>query len=211
MRAYGKDFDRYVESGKNKYGINLIRSRVGGVSRREDGQLLLKSCAPDGTQAEAAYDLVVLSTGFKAAQENVSFFRQTGVRTDQYGFVACDPFAAPATSREGIFACGAASGPKDIPETVTEASAAEGVRRHAGELNGGGGRRFAPYFAGRRRCRPGTSRLETSRAAGRLRLPLRLKTGVMDVRRSATMSARLHMVARGGFTLHLLRRRAEKS
>jgi heterodisulfide reductase subunit A len=124
MRAYGKDFDRYVENGKKKYGINFIRSRVGGVTQGEDGRLLLKSCAPDGTQTENLYDLVVLSTGFKPREENVEFFRQTGIRTDRYGFIACDPFSAPATSMEGIFACGAASGPKDIPETVTEASAA---------------------------------------------------------------------------------------
>jgi heterodisulfide reductase subunit A-like polyferredoxin len=117
MRSYGKDFERYVENGKKKYGIRLIRSRVGSVARREDGRLLLKSCAPDGTQAEEAYDLVVLSAGFKAQEENVGFFRRTGIRTDRYGFITCDPFAAPATSVEGIFACGAAAGPKDIPET----------------------------------------------------------------------------------------------
>jgi ferredoxin len=47
MRAYGKDFDRYVESGKNKYGINLIRRRAASAQklrpRRDAGGSSLRS------------------------------------------------------------------------------------------------------------------------------------------------------------------------
>jgi heterodisulfide reductase subunit A len=49
MRAYGKEFDKYVESAKNKYHINFIRSRVGGVKRDDNtGDLLLKHCGDSG-------------------------------------------------------------------------------------------------------------------------------------------------------------------
>jgi len=124
IRAYGKDFDRYIKSGENKYGIKFIRSRAGGVERLENGMLKLKSTRPDGSKIEDSYDMVVLATGFKSNSATVEMFNKAGIKTDRYGFVHCDEFGAPATSVDGIFACGAASGPKDIPETVTEASAA---------------------------------------------------------------------------------------
>jgi len=127
MRAYGKDFDRYVVSAERKYGVNFIRSRVGKVEQNPDGSLRLSYTDTDGSIGFSDYDLVVLSTGFKSNPETVDLLRRTGVKTDRYGFVYTDDFKAPRTSVEGILACGAASGPKDIPETVMEASAAAAI------------------------------------------------------------------------------------
>lgn len=124
MRAYGKDFDRYIKSGEDKYGIKFIRSRAGGIERLENGMLSLKSTRPDGTRTEEQYDIIVLATGFRSNPASVEMLSKAGIKTDRYGFVHCDEFCAPETSVDGIFACGAASGPKDIPETVAEASAA---------------------------------------------------------------------------------------
>ncbi|MDL2214276.1 FAD-dependent oxidoreductase [Clostridia bacterium OttesenSCG-928-O13] len=125
MRAYGKEFDRYVETAKNKYNIGFVRSRVGGVERDErTGQMVLTHCGDDGNLQKSAYDMVVLSVGMQPGAKSKKLFKDLGVKTDQYGFVYADDFAAPATSRDGILACGVAAGPKDIPETVVEASAA---------------------------------------------------------------------------------------
>lgn len=124
MRAYGKDFDRYIKSGEDKYGIKFIRSRAGGVELLDNGMLRLTSTTPEGTRIEDDYDIIVLATGFKANPKTVEMFNKAGIKTDRYGFVHCDDFSSPETSVDGIFACGAASGPKDIPETVAEASAA---------------------------------------------------------------------------------------
>ena len=125
MRAYGKDFDKYVDSAKSKYGINFIRSRVAEADRDEvTGDILLKSCGADGAVREEAYDMVVLSVGIVPKKENAALFDKLQVKTDRYGFIWTNEMTAPLTSREGIMACGAAAGPKDIPETVIEASAA---------------------------------------------------------------------------------------
>ena len=125
MRSYGKDFDRYVEAAKNKYNINFIRSRIGGIRRDEaTGELLIQACGEEGWFYEKRYDMVVLSVGIKPNKENVERLGRLGVKTDRHGFIATDTFQAPETSRFGIFACGAAAGPKDIPESVVEASAA---------------------------------------------------------------------------------------
>ncbi|GHS86860.1 4Fe-4S ferredoxin [Synergistales bacterium] len=124
MRAYGKEFDRYVETAKSKYHIGFVRSRVGEIERDESGQLVISHCGDDGNLKKDSYDLVVLSVGMQPSADSKKLFRDLGVKTDRYGFVYSDEFDAPATSREGILACGVAAGPKDIPETVVEASAA---------------------------------------------------------------------------------------
>ena len=124
MRAYGKDFDKYVDSAKNKYGIGFIRSRVADVSETENGKLIVKFCDDKGNMTADEYDMVVLSVGLSPKKEIQKFFEKTGVKTDKYGFCWVNEMAPPLTSKAGLVACGAASGPKDIPETVVEASAA---------------------------------------------------------------------------------------
>jgi heterodisulfide reductase subunit A-like polyferredoxin len=125
MRAYGKDFDKYVDSAKNKYGIGFIRSRVADVQEdKENGKLLIKYCDDQGTMTVGEYDMVVLSVGLSPKKEIQAFFEKTGVKTDRYGFCWVNEMAPPLTSKAGLIACGAAAGPKDIPETVVEASAA---------------------------------------------------------------------------------------
>jgi len=125
MRAYGKDFDKYVDSAKNKYGIGFIRSRVADISEnQENGKLTIKYCDDKGNMTADEYDMVVLSVGLSPKKEIQPFFEKTGVKTDKYGFCWVNEMAPPMTSKAGLVACGAASGPKDIPETVVEASAA---------------------------------------------------------------------------------------
>jgi heterodisulfide reductase subunit A-like polyferredoxin len=124
MRAYGKDFDRYVNSARDKYGVSFIRSRIGGIERDDAaGDLLLSYCEESGGASVGRYDLVVLSVGMKPGSRNRELFAGLGVKTDMHGFVWTDEFTAPSTSRRGVFVCGTAAGPKDIPRTVVEASA----------------------------------------------------------------------------------------
>ena len=147
MRAYGKDFDRYVQSAKTKYGIGFIRSRVGGVAQNGEGALLVRYCSEDGAPQAGEYDLVVLSVGMKPGEQNKALYDALGVRTDRYGFVCTDDFSPTATDCPGIFACGAAAGPKDIPETVAEASAAAaGAARLAGQRETDLYRDYAAFF-----------------------------------------------------------------
>ncbi len=124
MRAFGKDFDKYIDSAKSKYNINFVRSRISTVERDEDGQLLVKYAQEDGTQKTLNYDMVVLSVGMNPNEKNVDLYNKIGIKTDKYGFIWSNELNYPQTSKEGIYACGVAAGPKDIPETVIEASAA---------------------------------------------------------------------------------------
>jgi heterodisulfide reductase subunit A-like polyferredoxin len=125
MRAYGKDFDKYVDSARNKYGIGFIRSRVSDVEKDQDtGRLIVKYCDEKGGAVSDQYDMVVLSVGLSSNKKMQSLLEKIGVKTDRHGFIWTNEMDAPKSSREGILACGAASEPKDIPETVVEASAA---------------------------------------------------------------------------------------
>jgi len=60
----------------------------------------------------------------KPQSANIELYNKSGVKTDRHGFIWSAEFGSPSTSKQGIYACGVAAGPKDIPETVIEASAA---------------------------------------------------------------------------------------
>jgi len=125
MRACGKDFDRYVDLAREKYGVGFIRSRISDITRDEEtGSLLVRHCDASGAAASAAYDLVVLSVGLRPNARMRALYEQAGVKAERHGFAWVGEMDAPRTSRDAVLACGAASGPKDIPETVVEASAA---------------------------------------------------------------------------------------
>ncbi|MCL2421782.1 MAG: CoB--CoM heterodisulfide reductase iron-sulfur subunit A family protein, partial [Defluviitaleaceae bacterium] len=121
MRAFGKGFDNYVDSAKDRYNIGFVRSRISEIEE-QDGQLLLKYTNEKGNGISLPYDLVVLSVGLKPVASSVELLKKAGVKTDRYGFVWSHEFDPAITTRKGLFACGAGASPKDIPETVIEAS-----------------------------------------------------------------------------------------
>ena len=125
LRAYGKEFDRYADTAREKHGTRFIQSRVAEIIEdAATGKLVLKHSSSDGSRRSEGYDLVVLSVGLKAQEETRTLARSLGLKTDRHGFGWKQALRAPDTSRPGIYACGAFSGPKDIPETVVEAGAA---------------------------------------------------------------------------------------
>jgi heterodisulfide reductase subunit A len=131
MRSYGKDFDKYIERAKDEHGVRFIRCRVSNTEEEpETRDLYITYCEDDEVKREK-FDMVVLSVGFKPSEGVKELAERLGVELDEYGFCKTQPFNPLDTSRGGIFVCGMFSSPKDIPETVTQASAAA---CRAGEL-----------------------------------------------------------------------------
>ncbi len=127
MRAFGKDFDKYYERAKSEYGVNFIRARVSDVFKTDgDPQLTVQYSAEDGCVEQDDFDMVVLSVGLEPSAEAREMGRKLGIRVEPNGFFFSQPTEPLCSSREGIFLAGAACGPKDIPETVTQASGAAG-------------------------------------------------------------------------------------
>ncbi|MBN1755433.1 FAD-dependent oxidoreductase [bacterium] len=125
LRAHGKDFDKYFEKAQNEHGVKFIRSRVGRVEEvPESGDLIVHYATEDGKQGSQEFDLVVLSVGFKPSPQVAQLSDKLGIRLNRHGFFRTTNLAPLQTTRPGVFVCGPAAGPKDIPDTVMQASAA---------------------------------------------------------------------------------------
>lgn len=125
IRAYGKDFDKFVERAKSEYGIAFKYSRVSDVVRDEKtGENEVVFTDESGQLQHERFDLVILSVGLEPSADMRALARALGVNMNAFGFIWTEPLRPLATSRAGLFAAGAATGPKDIPETVIQASAA---------------------------------------------------------------------------------------
>ena len=126
MRTYGKDFDRYYERAKDEYGVRFVRCRVHSIepSAGNSGDLTVQYVDEDGTLRDEIFDLVVLSVGLEIGKDIQKLGETCSIDLDEDGFAEASCFSPVETSRAGIFTCGAFSGPKDIPYSVMEASAA---------------------------------------------------------------------------------------
>ncbi|HQG30670.1 MAG TPA: NAD(P)-binding protein [Deltaproteobacteria bacterium] len=125
IRAHGKDFDRFVNRAKDEYGIRYIRSMPSSVKELQQSKnLLITYVQEDGKLTEEEFDMVVLSVGLTPPKEAVQLAKALGIELEEHGFAKTSVENPVMTSRDGIFVCGAFGGPKDIPETVMEASGA---------------------------------------------------------------------------------------
>lgn len=123
MRTHGKDFEAYYDKAKEE-GVRFVRSRVHSVEPVGDGDLEITYADETGEIKQEIFNLVILSVGFQVGQEGMELAGKLGVDLNENRFVKTESFAPVATSREGIYVCGAFQGPKDIPQSVMEASAA---------------------------------------------------------------------------------------
>ncbi|MFQ5906176.1 MAG: NAD(P)-binding protein, partial [bacterium] len=125
MRSYGKEFDKYCVRAEAEYGISFRRSRVASVEEVDNkGTLRVKYEGENGELLDDTYDLVVLSVGLTPPKNIDTVSNTLGIELNKYGFIKTEPHSPVETTRPGIFVCGASSGPKDIPETVAQASGA---------------------------------------------------------------------------------------
>lgn len=123
IRSFGKDFERYYDQARH-HGVRFIRSRVHSVVPIENGNLELVFVDEAGKQYAEEFNMVVLSAGFQVAKDTVALAKRLGIELNKNHFVETGSFAPVTTSRPGFYVCGAFQGPKDIPQSVMEASAA---------------------------------------------------------------------------------------
>ncbi|MBM4170143.1 MAG: 4Fe-4S dicluster domain-containing protein [Ignavibacteria bacterium] len=124
MRAFSKGFEAYLESAK-ALGVNYIRCRVPVVSEiPESRNLMIQYLTEDDHKLSREYGMVVLSVGMLPPKDARALAAITGIDLDQYGFCHTSLFDPVRTAREGVFVAGPFTEPKDIPETVAQASAA---------------------------------------------------------------------------------------
>jgi heterodisulfide reductase subunit A len=124
IRAYGKEFDAYYNRAKEEYSIKFVRSRVASIT--EDpltNNLSVHYVVNEEPQTEE-FDMIILSTGMLPPKNVEKLAKTLEIKLNNYKFCETDTFSPTETSKPGIFVCGAFAAPKDIPESVAQASAA---------------------------------------------------------------------------------------
>lgn len=124
VRAYGKNFDKFIDRAEQEYRTRFIRARVASVECDAARDNIIVQYAENGKVKKEEFELLVLSLGLQSNPELKKLAQKLGIKLDQWGFVTTDAFAPVSSSRPGIFVCGSLAGPKDIPESVIEASGA---------------------------------------------------------------------------------------
>ena len=123
IRVFGKDAELVAEL-KEKYGVKYIRSRVPEVIP-EDGALTVKyENLEKGAIETIDLDMVVLAMGLLPSKMLSKLAEITGVKTDNYGYIETSMMNPVETNIPGIFACGTATAPMKVRESVAQSSAA---------------------------------------------------------------------------------------
>ncbi|HLB72593.1 MAG TPA: FAD-dependent oxidoreductase [Sedimentisphaerales bacterium] len=126
MRAFGKGFDAYYERAK-ELGVRYIRCRPSSVKEvPATKDLKITYQQDDGEIATEEFSMVVLSTGLRPPSTVRELADKFGIELNEHGFAETRGFAPVESSKAGVYVCGPFAGPKDIPETVMEASAGAG-------------------------------------------------------------------------------------
>ncbi len=128
IRAFGKGYEEFFQQAKSM-GVNFIKGKVASIHENENGSgdlILRYEDVSQGIVKEAKHDLVVLSVGVIPNKDIPKMFTDQILQLDDFGFVKqVDELVNPAlTTIKGVFVAGAASGPKDIPDSILSAGCA---------------------------------------------------------------------------------------
>ncbi|MFH2091277.1 MAG: CoB--CoM heterodisulfide reductase iron-sulfur subunit A family protein [Pseudomonadota bacterium] len=123
IRAFGKGYEQFYQNAK-AMGIEFVKAKVARIDQGENGQAQVRYERQDGSGiATADHDLVVLSMGMIPGW-NPESICPVSKDSDQF-ITSIKPNISPVlTDMEGLFVAGAAAGPKDIVDTITESGSA---------------------------------------------------------------------------------------
>lgn len=126
MRTFGKDYERYYQRAKNDFGVRFIHSRPHSVLQDSGSdQIELGYTTDDSSKLLSEnFDMVVLSTGFRIGDEVRNLSTMLDIEINDSNFPVHPGLNHVETSRPGIYVAGTFAAPKDIPETMVQASAA---------------------------------------------------------------------------------------
>lgn len=127
IRTQGKDFDAAYKRAKDQFGIKFVRAKVADVMPWNEKGLKLTYSTMDSKHQFEQFDMVVLSVGLDSPKDAQMIAKKFDIQLNSYDFCETSPFTPLNTNRKGIYVAGAFQGPKDIPESVTQSSAAAGI------------------------------------------------------------------------------------
>ncbi len=123
VRAFSKGFEQYYESAK-KLGIKYIRCRIPKLEENPENKNIIVNYLGEGDKKlSSEYDMVILSIGLLPPKEAKKIEKIFGIELNEFGFASSSVFKPVETKREGVYIAGPFTEPKDIPETVMQATA----------------------------------------------------------------------------------------
>ncbi|MEW6139510.1 MAG: 4Fe-4S binding protein [Thermodesulfobacteriota bacterium] len=141
LRTVGKGFEEYKVRGAQVSGLKYIRGRVAEVTQDEDlNPVVHYEDTEQRRVMSMTLDMVILANACSPARGVVGLSKLLGIELEENNFVKTHPNRPLDTSVPGIFTCGCAQGPLDIPESVAQASSAAA---RAAEVVMTGGRALA--------------------------------------------------------------------
>lgn len=124
IRAYGKGYEEFYNRIKNE-GVNIIRGRPAKVEQYGDELVVRCEDIERARIIEQKVDMVILAVGTEPATDAIAVAGMLGISVDRNGwFNELNYISDPVnTSSSGILIAGVCQGPKDIPDSVAQASA----------------------------------------------------------------------------------------
>jgi heterodisulfide reductase subunit A-like polyferredoxin len=133
MRTHGKDFEKYYWRAEQEHGVRFLRSRIHSIDAVPGSDdVAMRYLTETGELMVEHFDMVVLSVGLESSQDALRLAKDLGIEVKpETRFAKTSPFTPVNTNKDGVYVCGVFQAPKDIPQSVMEASAAAAA---AGEL-----------------------------------------------------------------------------
>ena len=126
VRTPGKNFDEFYRRAVEDYGVHYIKGMVGKVTPEPDGSLTVHGVdLIDNKQLKVKADLVVLAAAVEPnpSVRKIATMLTASIDTNNFLTAAHPKLRHGESPTAGVFLSGACQGPKDIPETVSMASA----------------------------------------------------------------------------------------
>jgi heterodisulfide reductase subunit A-like polyferredoxin len=141
MRAFSKNYESYYQRAKERKGIEYTRCRISSLKENPYNKNLIvkyfeRAAVPAGQDGlepagasiqEEEFDIVVLSVGMEVAPDVRELGKKLNIDMDSNGFCQTEQYNPLQTSRTGIYAIGPFREPKDITDSIVEASGAAAV------------------------------------------------------------------------------------
>ena len=125
LRTVGKGFEEYKVRGAQVSGLKYIRGRVAEVVQDDElNPVVFYEDTEQRRVQSMTLDMVILANACSAPKGTMALAGLLGVDLDENNFIKTHPNKPLDTSVPGIFTCGCAQGPLDIPESVAQASSA---------------------------------------------------------------------------------------
>lgn len=125
IRAVSKGFEEYKIRGGNHSNITYVRGRVAEITEGPDNNpIVIYEDTRQRQVKSQEFDMVILATACAPSKGIVELARIFGVELDEYNFIRTSPLSPVDTTIPGIFVCGCAESPMDVPESVAQASSA---------------------------------------------------------------------------------------